>query len=38
MPVSVWLSMWSMSPTIVLTKRSKLLTIRFSISSGGSPP
>jgi hypothetical protein len=38
MPVSDWLSMWSMSLTIVVRKRSKLLTTRFSISSGWSPP
>ena len=37
-PVSVWLSMCSMSLTIVVRKRSKLLTMRFSISSGGRPP
>lgn len=36
-PVRLWLSVCLMSLTVVIKKRSKLLTTRFSISSGGRP-
>ena len=36
-PASDWLSMCSMSLTVVVIARSKIVTMRFSISSGDSP-
>ncbi len=38
MPVSDWLSTCSTSFVTVVTMRSKLLTMRFSMSSGVRPP